>query len=203
MEERLINALPNHVPYLLKKNDSDLYIIDWKGCGFIDGKIGLLSREPDIFKTVYILNKEQLNIVFDGFPENALPISKKKRSRQCECVLFPENCDKDQWVLFIETKYAQNIDAAQDPRYKYPYCMVDQIKQTVSFFRNKGIITNSKRVNAIISFPNLTEGYSSWVFPVKHDGIEESVLDILMNDNIIIRATNKAVAYNDKLLILR
>lgn len=82
--------------------------------------------------------------------------------------------------------------------------MVGQIKETVKYFRNKDIIPPDKIVYAIISFPNLVEEFSSWVFPIiRQDGTEESILDILQNDRIIIRATNNAQIINAKLLLLK
>ena len=50
--------------------------------------------------------------------------------------------------------------------------------------------------------PNLMEGFNSWVFPIKHDGIEESILDIRINDKIIIRATNHAQIVDDTNILL-
>lgn len=80
--------------------------------------------------------------------------------------------------------------------------MVRQIKETVSYFRMKGIISENKIVHAIIAFPNLMEEFNSWVFPIKHDGIEESILDIRINDKIIIRATNHAQIVDDTNILL-
>lgn len=81
--------------------------------------------------------------------------------------------------------------------------MVKQIKATVQYFREKGIMDAQKRVHAIVSFPNLMDEFSSWTFPLVHqDGTEETVLDILQNDNILIRATNHAKIVNEKVLLL-
>lgn len=151
---------------------------------------------------MHIQNNNNIEIYFDGFKKNCLPLTHSTYSKQCECVLFPINCNQEEWVLFIETKYAKNLTAASKPQADYPYCMVRQIKATVTYFREKGIIANNKIVHAIISFPNLINNFDSWVFPIKHDGLEESVLDILRHDKIIIRATNNARIINDKILIL-
>lgn len=65
--------------------------------------------------------------------------------------------------------------------------MVTQIKATVRYFRNNGIISNDKVVYVIISFPNLVEEFGSWVFPIiKEDGTEESILDILLNEQLLL-----------------
>ena len=107
--------------------------------------------------------------------------------------MFPEGADELEWVLFIETKYVNSLENAQKKAYGYPQLMVTQIKKTVDYFRAKNIISQDKRVNAIVSYPTLEDGFESWCFPVTYeDGTTESVEDILTNNNILIRATNFA-----------
>lgn len=178
-----------------------LYIADWAKKN--DGNVEISGAKSGLINSVSLKNDLNIQLFFDGFKKNALPISRSKYSKQCECVLFPINCNTEEWVLFIETKYAENLEKAQKKEADYPNKMVIQIKDTVRYFRNNGIIPNDKVVYAIISFPNLVEEFGSWVFPIiKEDGTEESILDILLNDKIIIRATNNAQIINEKLLLL-
>ncbi|MBO6252127.1 MAG: hypothetical protein J6O49_00545, partial [Bacteroidaceae bacterium] len=117
--------------------------------------------------------------------------------------LFPEGADQNEWVLFIETKYVENLENAQKKEYGYPQLMVTQIKKTVDFFRRKQILSQDKRVHAIVSYPTLEDGFESWCFPVKYDdGTSESIEDILLNDKIHIRATNSAIIKSVKRLKL-
>lgn len=51
---------------------------------------------------------------------------------------------------------------------------------------------------SLILWKDLIHGYS----PIKHDGIEESILDIRINDKIIIRATNHAQIVDDTNILL-
>jgi hypothetical protein len=198
MKNRLLNKFRRckHKHSICSIYNPNLYIVDWKNTN--GGKVEISGAKNSIINSVHLSNEKSIHIFFDGFLDNALPMTNSTYSKQCECVLFPINCDQEEWVLFIETKYAKDISAAQKPAANYPYCMIEQIKATVAYFRNKGIIANDKIVHAIISFPNLMEGFNSWVFPIKHNGVEESILDILINDKIIIRATNKAQIINDK-----
>lgn len=99
--------------------------------------------------------------------------------------MYPNVANADEWILFVETKYANNIYAAFNPESDYPNYAISQIKGTVQYFRAMGIIEPDKIVNAIISFPQLSEAFNSFVF---RD--DESILDIFINDKIIIRATN-------------
>lgn len=200
MKNRLLAQLPHHVTCTHTTNEPHLYIVDWKD--YNNGKVEISGIESPEIKAIHLINQNRIEILFDGFPENALPITKKKRSKQCECVVFPNNSDKEEWVLFIETKYARNLSIAQNRRINYPYQMVQQIKATVCYFRTKGIIAKDKIVHAIISFPNLIDNFNSWTFPIIHEGKEESVLDILQNDKIIIRATNNALIQDERIIIL-
>lgn len=178
-----------------------LYVVDWADTN--GGDVEISGFQCNAINPVHIENQPNISLFFDGFKKNALPKTRSEYSKQCECVLFPACCDTDEWVLFIETKYAKNLQLAQNPKADYPHKMIRQIKDTVMYFRQKGIISQDKIVSAIISFPNLIEPFNSWTFPFKNDdGVEESILDILINDKIIIRATNNARIIDDKKVLL-
>lgn len=180
---------------------SKLYVTDWAG---IDNREVELSDSPSLIrKSVSLENKKRIPIFFDGFKKNALPITNSTASPQCECVLFPVHNTQDTWILFIETKYAADRERAQKKAAGYPAKMVKQIKETVSYFRNKGIIPEEKVVHAIISFPNLMEDFNAWTFPIQtEDGTWESILDIRIKYGIIIRATNQGKIINEQILLL-
>ena len=179
----------------------NLYVVDWANAN--GGNVEISGAQYNTINAVHIENNPNISIFFDGFKKNALPITRNTYSKQCECVLFPIHCNTKEWVLFVETKYAADLQRAQKKEANYPYCMVKQIKETVKYFRDNGIISQDKVVHAIISFPNLIQEFNSWAFPIKHeDGMEESILDIRINDKILIRATNHAQIVDDKSILL-
>jgi hypothetical protein len=98
--------------------------------------------------------------------------------------------------LFIETKYSDNIETAFRKENDYPHCMVTQILDTVQFFRSRGILESGRRATAIVSFPNLIEEFNSTFFPVRIGNRDVSAEDILINYNVLIRATNAAKIIN-------
>ena len=119
MIEKLLKVLPKHQNDLDSLQGEVLYVVDWKdenngGISFTDYDVGRAA--------VTLLNPNMLSVCCDKFPENALPIKKGCFSQQCECVLFPmEETDVvDNWVLFIETKYAKDETKARDERNSYP-----------------------------------------------------------------------------------
>lgn len=184
MRTKLSRLLPEHD--LVSIACQNIFIVDYKD--FDLGGVQYFCDRPETIKSIHLENIQQIEICFDGFKENALPLPELgKQSRQCECVLFPETCDDEDWILFIEAKYANDRAGAFNIERDYPNCMVNQIIETVKYFRERGIISQEKRVHAIVSFPNLIEEFNSTMF----NG-SLSVLDIVTQYKIIIRATNSA-----------
>lgn len=189
MKNRLKECLPHHT--LHQSQADNFYVVDYKNIN--SGNVELLEIVPDNIKSVHLKNQQLIPVLFDGFADNALMISKGKYSKQCECVLFPEECHTSDWILFIETKYTNNLQSAFKKEHDYPYCMVNQIVSTVEYFRNKGILEKEKRATAIVSFPNLIDEFNSTFFSK-----DVSELDILLKYNILIRATNSADIISSK-----
>ncbi len=193
MKDKIEAILPDH--NLLLSEAPELYIVDYKDIN--SGDVELLESEPADAKYVYLKNKQPIAIYFDGFKENALPVSVGVYNPQCECVLFPNSCKGSDWILFVETKYANNLQAAFREEYDYPRSAINQIIETVKYFRDRGIIEKNRRVTAIISFPNLIEAFNSFIFTE-----DLSEMDILLNHKILIRATNSALIKSEKRITL-
>jgi hypothetical protein len=99
--------------------------------------------------------------------------------------------------LFIETKYSTNLENAFRKENDYPNCMINQIIETVKYFRAKGVIAENRRVNAIVSFPNLIDEFNATFFTG-----ELSIEQILIDYKILIRATNSGIIKSEKRLTL-
>ncbi len=193
MKTKIEQALPAHT--LRLSNAPKIYIVDYKNSS--GGAVALLEQEPTEIKSVYLENKKPIGVYFDGFKDNALPIAKGEHSKQCECVLFPQTCNDKDWILFIETKYTNDLRSAFDENHDYPNGMINQIIQTVQYFRAKQIIAPNRRVHAIVSFPNLIEAFNSTFFKG-----ELSIEDILIKHKILVRATNSAIIKSEKRISL-
>jgi len=189
MKDQLTEKLPDHV--LTIHDAPDLYIVDFKHIN--GGKAELLEQEPQDITYVYLENKNQVEVYFDAFDENALEIETGLYSRQCECLLFPTSCNDNDWILFVETKYTNNIASAFKEKNDYPNCMIAQILDTVDYFRTNGIIAEKRRVSAIVSFPNLIEAFNAAFFGreiIYKEKSYASMMDILLDYQVLIRATN-------------
>lgn len=147
---------------------------------------------------VFLDNAKEIEVYYAAFLDNALEIEAGNHSKQCECVLCPSDCTEPFWVLLVETKYANDLQAAFNKEYDYPNNMIDQIIQTVAFFRSKNILPPKKRVHAILSFPNLIQDFSE-SFRAKCD---PPIEQILLDHQILIRPTNKATIKTKKRLKL-
>ena len=188
MLQKIKEILPSH--NLILENSPELFVVDYTHIN--GGKVVLLNSKPNE-SFVYIENKNKVSVYFDGFEHNALEISTGLYSKQCECIMFPEEEIENRWILVIETKYVDNIENAFRENNDYPNCMITQIIETVNYFRDKGIIEQNKRVNAIVSFPTLIEDFSSTFFTGNM-----SIEDLLIDYKIKIRATKTAEIISSK-----
>lgn len=188
MLQKIKEILPSH--NLILENSPELFVVDYTHIN--NGKVVLLNSKPNE-SFVYIENENKVSVYFDGFEHNALEISTGLYSKQCECIMFPEEDIENRWVLVIETKYVDNIENAFRENNDYPNCMITQIIETVNYFRDKGIIEQNKRVNAIVSFPTLIEDFSSTFFTGNM-----SIEDLLIDYKIKIRATKTAEIISSK-----
>ncbi len=194
MKTKIEDILPEHT--LVASDAPELFIVDYKKLN--GGNVELLEEKPTEINSVYLENRKPTPVYFDGFQENALPLDVGRYNKQCECVLFPTACNESDWILFVETKYANNLRAAFDENHDYPNCMVKQILETVQYFRAKKIIAQGRRVTAIVSFPNLIQPFNSTVF--KRDNL--SIEEILIKHKVLIRATNSAIIKSEKRISL-
>jgi hypothetical protein len=177
-------------------NYNPIYVCDWKNT---DSKKGVeVSATPLPIKSVCLHNDKAISIVFDGFGENALEEKKGYSCRQCECMLFPNNCS-EYWILLIETKYAGDEKLAFRKESNYPNCMVEQIIATVDYFRRQQIIENRRKIHAIVSFPMVDSDFHDRINAVLQESNESiSIEEIKEQHNIIIRGCNEATIISEK-----
>lgn len=188
MKERIDAHVAEHKIYPCSY--PEIHVVDWKK--FTNENLKVHDSVPINPKTgqpihsVCLGNCNLLPVLVDAFGENALIYTKKKKSRQCECVVYPDNYQETDWTLFLEMKYAEDETAAFRTENNYPYNMIEQIKQTVQFFKAKNILPPDKEVYAIVSFPNLLSSFNSSIFSI------DTITNLRLDEGIIIRGTNRA-----------
>lgn len=165
----------------------NIYIIDYKNIN--GGEVEVLENEPE-HNYVHLSNDKKVEVYYVSFKENALRVNTPEgQVKQCECVLFPTSLNADDWILFIETKYANNFQSAFLGKIDHPNTSIKQIISTVEYFREKDILPKDKKVFAIVSFPKLIEAFSEAFFTRSELTIEE----ISINYKILLRPTNNGI----------
>lgn len=196
MKNKIAATLPNDKHTLTEINSPEIHIADWKDFDSAKG-IEVSDKRPTI-NSVFLLNNTSITVIVDIFGENALPTTKGKQARQCECIAFPADFSCEDWILTVETKYAKDYTAAFRKERNYPENMIEQIISTVDYFRDKKIIAETKLVHAIISFPNLIADFNSTLFSLVRE--EWSVENLIVNRKIRIKGCNSAKIISEKRL---
>lgn len=203
--ETIVEKLPLHADCFKSILSATIYIRDYKHhdlAADIQNRGIVIDDNPDPEWASVVLENampESLAIDADCFPENALPNEEAgSHASQCECVIFPADGNDEDWLLFIETKYTDSEKVAQREDVNYPKKMFGQIKSTVNYFRQKGIIASDKRVHAIMSYPKLLEPFDSWNIPLEDvdeetgDVLQLTTEEIMQRYKIHLRPTNHA-----------
>jgi hypothetical protein len=168
-------------------DSENIYVVDYKNIN--GGEVEIFENKP-IEDCVHLTNEHKLNVYFVTLKENALKVNTQEgQVKQCECILFPTSLNEDDWVLFIETKYANNVQSAFLGKIDHPNTSIKQIISTVEYFREREVLPKDKKVFAIISFPKLIEPFSEAFFTRSDLTLEE----ISINHKILLRPTNNGV----------
>ena len=209
--ETIVEKLSSHADCFKSILSAIIYIRDYKYHDItadIQNRGVVIDDNPDPeWASVVLKNDMPDSLVIDAdcFPENALPNEEAgSHASQCECVIFPADGNDEDWLLFVETKYTDSEEVARKDEVNYPKKMFGQIKSTVKYFRQKGIIASDKRVHAIMSYPKLLEPFSSWNIPLEdvdeetNDVLQLTTEEIMERYKIHLRPTNHALIKSAK-----
>lgn len=197
MKAKILETLPNNKHSFEEVDYYEIHVVDWKNIDNIRG-IEVFNVAQDKIRSVCLFNENNIMVTIDKFGENALPISTGIQSEQCECIVFPSYSNGIIWILAIETKYANNEEAAfriKDDQ-NYPQKMVSQIVSTVDYLREKSIIAKEQQVHAIISFPELVSDFNSTLFSYVKE--EWSIENLIVTKKIRIKGCNSAKITSEK-----
>lgn len=197
MKTKIESLLPREKHSITIVDHNIIHICDRKDANPKRG-IEVTEACPQDINPVFIANNNRISVVIDAFKDNALPIQHGNCSKQCECILFPEEGDNI-WILMIETKYASDSAHAFKKEFDYPNCMVTQILATVNYFRNLKIIGYQQKVHALVAFPNVESDYHDRLKAVLEEAPNAPKIDAIKADyNVIIRGSNYANIISNK-----
>ncbi len=202
MKSRISTLSPSHT--FQTSNGSDLYFADYTDA---DNANVIIPNRGAMFSDVqftdisslHLHNRNSIMICFDRFPDYAFPKVTGGYHFQCECSIFPDSCNNNDWILFIETKYSKTPSTATNPSNAYLKKALIQIVRTVSEYRKKGVIPHDKPVYGIVSFPILTDQFNESLFQTKQNWVDR----IKQKHNILIRGINSATIRSEEKLKLR
>ena len=101
MKTRINDSIQQHQVYPCSY--TSIHIVDWKK--FTSENLKVHDRVPvnpntgKLIHSVCLRNDSAMSILVDAFGENALQYSKKKKARQCECVIYPDNYKDTSWFF--------------------------------------------------------------------------------------------------------
>jgi hypothetical protein len=201
MKAKILETLPKDRHLFEEVVYAEIHIVDWKDIDNTKG-IEIFDKNQNEINSVCLYNESNVEITIDKFGDNALPTFQGKQSEQCECIAFPSDSNEKIWILAIETKYANNEEAAFKIRkdQNYPEKMVSQIVSTVDYLRKKYIIDEEQRVHAIISFPKLVSDFNSYLFSYVKE--EWSIENLIVTKKIRIKGCNSAIITSKKRITL-
>jgi hypothetical protein len=202
MKTRISALQPQHT--FVSLNNNNLYFADYtnqdtaRGIHPNRGAQFSANKFTDI-NSVHLHNRNSTLICFDRFPDFAFPNGMGGHYFQCECSIFPDRCNIDDWILFIETKYSKTLGAAENPSNAHLKKAIVQIVRTVFEYRQRGIIPQDKLVYGIVSFPVLIEQFNETFFQTKQKWVDL----IMKKHKILIRGINSAEIRSETSLKLR
>lgn len=191
MKDKILETFPNERHTFHEVSYPEIHIVDWKSLDNSKG-VEVFNENPNEISSVCLFNQNELSISIDAFKESALQNPDGTQVEQCECISFPTEYNESSWILAVETKYANDEEAAFKIRkgQNYPKKMVSQIISTVDYFREHAIIKEDQMVHAIISFPNLVSDFNSTLFSLVPE--EYSVENLIVSKKIRIKGCNAA-----------
>jgi hypothetical protein len=147
--------------------------------------LGIFNTKPDEFDALLIENPN-LNITATFFKPQCF-LNEKEEPDNCEGVFYLSNSNEKTWVLFIEIKDCKPKNIS-----KYFTQAKEQVISVVQIFRNKGIISQDKKVHANISFPRKNKkDYFNQLF---YGGEKKELLN---RHKIFFRGTNHLIIKNE------
>jgi len=138
-----------------------------------------------------LIENPNLDITATFFKQGCFKDENGNELDNCDGVFYLSNSTEETWVLFLEIKDCKATNISD-----YFKKAKMQVKTTVQIFRNKKIITDSKRVYANISFPRRDKGafYNQLIKPPE-------IKEFLDNYNIFILGTNSLKIKNNTTII--
>ena len=138
----------------------------------------------------YFTVNNSYNLKIDGIPfdNNSFIYTNGNTASQCECVIYPNNSNRDSWILFLELKYSckkknnkHNLNKARRQLFKTQY-----------YYKSKGVFDKNNTCYLLASLPMQTPPFANSSFPPNY------LSAMKKKHNVIIRFQNSVEIIDDK-----
>ena len=184
-------SFPNHLNSCTTTSNS-LYVADYTE----ETKNKPIKRGTELFVASppsdinYFTVNNSCNLKIDGIPfdNNSFIYTNGNTASQCECVIYPNNSNKDSWILFLELKYSykkknnkHNLNKARKQLFKTQY-----------YYKSQGVFNKNNTCYLLASLPMQRP-------PFAHISLTQPYLSAMKKrHNVVIRFQNSVEIINDK-----
>ena len=184
-------SFPNHLNSCTTTSNS-LYVADYTE----ETKNKPIKRGTELFVASppsdinYFTVNNSCNLKIDGIPfdNNSFIYTNGNTASQCECVIYPNNSNKDSWILFLELKYSykkknnkHNLNKARKQLFKTQY-----------YYKSQGVFNKNNTCYLLASLPMQRP-------PFAHISLTQPYLSAMKKrHNVVIRFQNSVEIIDDK-----
>ena len=184
-------SFPNHLNSCTTTSNS-LYVADYTE----ETKNKPIKRGTELFVASppsdinYFTVNNSCNLKIDGIPfdNNSFIYTNGNTASQCECVIYPNNSNKDSWILFLELKYSykkknnkHNLNKARKQLFKTQYD-----------YKSQGVFNKNNTCYLLASLPMQRP-------PFAHISLTQPYLSAMKKrHNVVIRFQNSVEIIDDK-----
>lgn len=164
------------------RTDSTFFLVDFSKKTNKQRGVEMLNNETEL-KGLRIENKLTTTVVIGVFDDHCFKSDDENKDLgHCEAVFFSESygSDSKNWILFVELKYSKSKKFSRDFKKGK-----EQLLNTISIFRQNGLVEKSKLVHAVLSFPE-RRNYASYGF----NNPPEEIVTLRRREKIHFEKTN-------------
>ena len=191
IRKKIQTSFPHHLNSCTTTTSS-LYVADYTE----KTKNDPIKRGTELFEVsppsdiVFFTVNNQNNLMIEGIPfdNNSFTYPNGNIASQCECVIYPNNSNKDSWILFIELKYSNkpknnknNLNKAKRQLFKTQY-----------HYKSEGVFEKNNTCYLLASLPMQNPPFVNSSFPPGY------LSAMKKKHNVIIRFQNSVEIIDDR-----
>lgn len=191
IRKKIQTSFPHHLNSCTTTSSS-LYVADYtektKNDPIKRGTELFEESPPSDIDFFTVNNQNKLMIEGIPFDNNSFTYPNGNIASQCECVIYPNNSNRDSWILFLELKYSNKT---KNNRYNLNKAK-RQLFKTQYHYKSKKVFDKNNTCYLLASLPMQTPPFVNSSFPPNY------LLTMKKKHNVIIRFQNLVEIIDDK-----